>query len=130
MSIVHFITYPEVVIDPSMPVTLWPLAPEGVRRMRLALNRPWMGDVCAVFSSAEREATDPARLVADRLGLSPVVVAELGENDRSATGYLPKVEFEVTADAFFAHLNPQATFLQDVPALKKRKLAIRNWRLS
>lgn len=103
MSVVHFITHPEVVIDPSVPVTQWPLAPEGVRRMRLALDRPWMGDVGAVFSSAERKATDAARLVADYFGLSPVVVVDLGENDRSATGYLPKAEFEVTADAFFAH---------------------------
>ena len=28
--------------------------------------------------------------MADHLSLSPVVVADLGENDRSATGYLPK----------------------------------------
>ena len=27
----------------------------------------------------------------------------LGKTDRSATGYLPKQEFEETADAFFAH---------------------------
>ena len=102
MSIVHFITHPEVVIDPSVPVPLWPLAPAGIRRMRLALDRPWLSGVSSVFSSAERKATDAARIVANRFGLSPVVVAELGENDRSATGYLPKVEFEATADAFFA----------------------------
>jgi broad specificity phosphatase PhoE len=30
------------------------------------------------------------------------VVDDLGENDRSATGYLPKQEFEATADAFYA----------------------------
>src|SRR5262249_632203 len=29
-------------------------------------------------------------------------VAELGENDRSATGYLPPAEFDATVDAFFA----------------------------
>jgi hypothetical protein len=28
--------------------------------------------------------------------------ANLGENDRSATGFLAKDEFEATADAFFA----------------------------
>lgn len=41
-------------------------------------------------------------LVGNRFGLSSVVVADLGENDRSATGYLPKAEFEATADIFFA----------------------------
>ena len=61
-----------------------------------------MGRLGSVFSSAERKATDAASLVADRFGLSPVVIAGLGENDRSATGYLPKTEFEAIADAFFA----------------------------
>ena len=103
MPILHFITHPEVVIDPSVPVPDWPLSSEGVRRMGLALEQPWMSQLGSVFSSAERKATDAARLVADRFGLSPVVVPELGENDRSTTGYLPKVEFEATADLFFAH---------------------------
>jgi broad specificity phosphatase PhoE len=30
-------------------------------------------------------------------------LAELGENDRSATGYLPRSEFEIVANLFFAH---------------------------
>ena len=103
MPTLHFITHPEVVFDPSVPVPDWPLSPEGLRRMRLALEKPWMSRLGAVFSSAERKATDAARLVADRFGFQPVIVAELGENDRSATGYLPKAEFEATADLFFAH---------------------------
>lgn len=103
MPTLHFITHPEVVIDPSIPVPDWPLSPEGLRRMGLALERPWLSRLGSVFSSAERKATDAARLVADRFGLSPLVVAELGENDRSATGYLPKAEFEATANLFFAH---------------------------
>ncbi len=103
MPTLHFITHPEVVINPSVPVPDWPLSAEGVRRMVLALEKPWMSRLGAVFSSAERKATDAARLVAGRFGLLPVIVAELGENDRSATGYLPKAEFEATADLFFAH---------------------------
>lgn len=103
MPTLHFITHPEVVIDPSVPVPDWPLSPEGVRRMGLALEQPWMSRLGAVFSSAERKAIDIARLVGKRFRLLPVIVAELGENDRSATGYLPKAEFEATADLFFAH---------------------------
>lgn len=103
MPTLHFITHPEVAIDPSVPVSDWPLSLEGVRRMSLALERPWMSRPAAVFSSAERKATDAAHLVADRFGLPSVIVAELGENDRSVTGYLPKAEFEATADLFFAH---------------------------
>lgn len=103
MPTLHFITHPEVIIDPSVPVPDWSLSPEGIRRMMLALEKPWMSRLGAVFSSAERKATDAAHLVANRFGLLPIIVAELRENDRSATGYLPKAEFEGTADLFFAH---------------------------
>jgi broad specificity phosphatase PhoE len=36
------------------------------------------------------------------LRLDPIVVDALGENDRSATGYLPKAEFEAVADDFLS----------------------------
>ena len=102
MGLAHFITHPEVAIDPAVPVPDWPLSPEGMRRMRLALERPWLARTRAVFSSRERKATDAAGLVAGRFRLAHVVIEELGENDRSATGYLAKAEFEAVADAFFA----------------------------
>ena len=102
MPTLHFITHPEVVIDPCIPVPDWPLSAEGIRRMGRALEQPWMSSLGSLFSSAERKARDAAQLVADRFGLSPVIVAELGENDRSTTGYLPKRDFEATANTFFA----------------------------
>jgi broad specificity phosphatase PhoE len=102
MVIIHFITHPEVVIDPTIPVPDWPLSPLGMRRMRLALELPWLASVHAIFSSAERKARDAADLLGERLRLVPVIVEDLGENDRSATGYLPKAQFEAVADEFFA----------------------------
>jgi broad specificity phosphatase PhoE len=102
MSIVHFITHPEVAIDPSRPVADWPLSPVGIRRVVLMLEAPWVSIVRAVFCSAERKATDMACMMADHLSLMPVIIDGLRENDRSATGYLPKPEFEIMADAFFA----------------------------
>jgi broad specificity phosphatase PhoE len=102
MRIVHFITHPEVVIDPLLPVTEWPLSAVGLQRVGAMLARPWVATVQAVFSSAERKALDMAHMVGDHLHVTPVVVDGLGENDRSATGYLPKAEFEAVADIFFA----------------------------
>ena len=102
MPVVHFITHPEVVIDPGVPVPEWPLSPIGIRRMALALERPWMGNLLSVFSSAERKARDAARMIGRRFDLSPHIVGDLAENDRSATGYRPKDAFEALADAFFA----------------------------
>jgi broad specificity phosphatase PhoE len=102
MAIAYFITHPEVVIDPSVPVPQWPLSARGAQRMSRMLDRTWINGVRAVFTSAERKALDAAQIVADHLLLAPIVIEDLGENDRSATGYLPKAEFEVTADQFFA----------------------------
>ena len=70
--------------------------------MGLLLDEPWVHSIRGIFSSAERKATEAARIMADFLSVSPIVVEGLGENDRSATGYLPKFEFEATADEFFA----------------------------
>ncbi len=102
MTIAYFVTHPEVTIDPSVPVPEWPLSCQGIRRMILMLDQPWVGGVRAVFASSERKALDAAHILAGHLSLSAVVIADLGENDRSATGYLPKAEFEAKADAFFA----------------------------
>jgi broad specificity phosphatase PhoE len=102
MPAVHFITHPEVTIDPTVLVPDWPLSATGLRRVERLLERSWILAVRTVFSSGERKAADMARMMADCLGLSPVILAGLEENDRSSTGYLPKAEFETVADAFFA----------------------------
>ena len=102
MASVFFITHPDVLIDPATPVPNWRLNERGAARMRAMLAQPWVGGVKAIACSAERKARDGAEILAEYLGLTPVIHAGLGENDRSATGYLPKPEFETLADAFFA----------------------------
>ncbi len=102
MASIHFITHPEVVIDPKVPVPDWPLSTVGMRRMRLAAERPWLAGIRSIFTSTERKAMDAAGVLAGKLGISPVAIENLGENDRSATGYLPRTEFEAVADEFFA----------------------------
>jgi broad specificity phosphatase PhoE len=66
-------------------------------------TRSWARGVRRIFASSERKARDAAQIFADALGLGGYsVIAKLGENDRSATGFLAKDEFEATVDAFFA----------------------------
>jgi len=97
-----FITHANVLLDPKVPVPEWPLSPRGRQRMRLGLRQPWVPGLTAVYSSRERKAIDGAQLLADHCGLPLMTRAELGENDRSATGFLPPPQFERMADAFFA----------------------------
>ena len=101
MAMVHF--SPEVVIDPAIPVPEWPLSPVGVAHMRRAAEQDWAGATCSVFCSSERKAREAAELLAGKRNLTPCVIPALGENGRSSTGYLPKHEFELVADQFFAH---------------------------
>ena len=68
-------------------------------------GQPWVADLGAVWCSTERKAIDAAEIIATAIGTRPRQIGELGENDRSSTGYLPKTEFEATADAFFANPN-------------------------
>ena len=98
---IYFISHPEVVIRADVPVTQWPLSEKGVSRMQQSLTLDWVQDVSAVYCSTEQKAIDGARIIAEYLGLGFTTVAELGENDRSATGYLVPDEFERTATRFF-----------------------------
>jgi broad specificity phosphatase PhoE len=103
VPVVFFITHPDVVIDPGVPVPDWPLSERGRARMRAMTTRPWARGVRHIIASGERKARDAAQILAEGLGLSGYsVIADLGENDRSATGFLSQAEFETTADAFFA----------------------------
>jgi broad specificity phosphatase PhoE len=123
MHTVFFITHPDVQIDPSVPVPEWPLNERGRARMRAMAARPWVQGVRSIFASAERKAIDAGQLLAEGLGLHGYkIIDNLGENDRSATGYLPKQEFEATADAFFAE--PQASVRGWEPAACAQKRII------
>ena len=100
---IYFITHPDVVIDPTLPVPQWPLSVRGRSRMQRLLSRDWIPQVGAIYCSTEQKAIDGAAMLSEATGVPFHTVAELGENDRSATGYLPQAEFDATVDAFFAH---------------------------
>jgi broad specificity phosphatase PhoE len=102
LSTVFFISHPEVVVDPLQPIPLWSLSPRGEQRMRAFAQLPLLASLRWIFSSSEQKAREAAQLLAQIQGLSVLVRAELGENDRSSTGYLAKDTFEQAADRFFA----------------------------
>jgi broad specificity phosphatase PhoE len=98
----YFISHPNVQISADVPVPEWPLSELGRQRMHAALQQPWVAGISAVYSSCERKALDSAEILAGHLGLPVQRREALGENDRSATGFLPPAEFERLADEFFA----------------------------
>jgi broad specificity phosphatase PhoE len=102
VSIVLFITHPEVEVDPRVPVPRWRLSQAGIVRMRHFVAACDL-QISSIWASAETKAIEAAGFLAARFGLPVGVEPGLGENDRSATGYLPPAEFEGMADAFFAN---------------------------
>ena len=102
MPLVYFISHPEVVVRTDLPVTQWELSPKGLARLERMLEQPWVASIGSVFCSAERKALIAAERLAHAGRLTPVVLHDLGEMDRSSTGVLPPNEFNRVADEFFA----------------------------
>ena len=118
-----FVTHAQVEIDPHRPVPTWPLNPLGRSRHEAFADHPVLRGIAAVYCSNERKALDGAEIHAARLGLVPKVVTSLGENDRSASGYLTQDAFEEMANAFFANPDQQVRGWESARAAQARIVA-------
>ncbi len=98
-----YVTHPQVNIDPAIPVPFWGLSDRGKERARLAAACPWAGMIRRIVSSDETKAMETAAILGSASGVRFEVGHDMGENDRSATGFLAPPQFELAADWFFAH---------------------------
>lgn len=103
-----YLTHPQVRIDPEVPVPQWGLSELGRERALRTAQSPWLTKIGRVISSDEVKAVETASILAEAAGCKVEIAEHMGENDRSATGFLPPPEFEKAADWFFAH--PQESF--------------------
>ena len=120
MKIIYFITHPEVIIDPKVPVPHWPLSERGLVRMRRLLEQPWVADLTSIYCSTEQKAMDGASVLAEHLSRPVQRLAALGENDRSSTGFLPPVEFDSVVEQFFAHPHQSVRGWETAAAAQQR----------
>lgn len=116
----YVVSHPEVAVDPTVPVPRWGLS--AARRARLVhlLAQPWASTLTRVVASTETKAVQTAEALAGPLGLPVVVDEQLGENDRSSTGFLPPARFEALADAFFAHPDISVSGWETAPDAQRR----------
>ncbi len=105
MSILRFISHPQVRVSADIPVPRWGLTDEGRRRVGAVSAQPWLASVERLMSSDETKALETAAIIAVKTGLPIEVRDGLEENDRSSTGFVPPSRFEKLADAFFAEPN-------------------------
>lgn len=123
MRLIYFLTHPDVIIDPAVPVPRWPLSERGRTRMTHLLTEAWPGDLSAIYCSTEQKALDGAQILAAHLDIGYQAVAELGEIDRSATGYLPHDEHAATARRLFLEPNIRVRGWESAVAAQARIVA-------
>ncbi|MDU8946469.1 histidine phosphatase family protein [Ovoidimarina sediminis] len=103
-----FITHPEVEVDPNREISDWGLSEEGRRRATIFARSDVFASATHVWSSPEMKAHQTAAILSAPKRLPISVNSCLRENDRSATGFLPPLEFEAAANAFFSE--PETSF--------------------
>ena len=132
-GLVRYVTHPQVVMDPNVPVPLWGLNDTGQRRARDFARMAGLSQTTQIISSGERKAIETAAPIAAVLGVEVEIREAMHENDRSATGYLPPAEFQRVADDFFAQpeisirgweraIDAQARILREVNIVLARAL--------
>jgi len=83
-----YVTHPEVVIDPDVPMPHWGLSTVGRARAEAFAARRLLPVGTEIFSSTEQKALDLAEILAAPIGARISSSDALCENDRSSTGFL------------------------------------------
>lgn len=109
----YYITHPQVSIDPDIDVPRWGLSDVGKQRVaslvdKLSSNEAKKHEL-AIVSSDEVKAVETAKPIADFFKCELIIDPLMGENDRSATGFLKPDKFEQVANQFFS--NPDENIL-------------------
>lgn len=99
--LVRYLTHPQVIQDPIVPVPQWSLSDEGAKRVEALADSGVILLTRHIYSSDETKALETAGPLAEASSANLLIRAQMGENDRSATGYLPADAFEAHANAFF-----------------------------
>ncbi|WP_439273434.1 histidine phosphatase family protein [Pseudochrobactrum sp. HB0163] len=115
-----FLSHPQVVVEPAVPVTQWHLAPQGRAALQKFLSRNLLPVPDIIFCSEETKAQQTAALAGKYFKRGVHTHCGLGENDRSATGFLPPAEFEQVADQFFAKPHQSVRGWETAAAAQKR----------
>ncbi|SFR53598.1 histidine phosphatase family protein [Litoreibacter janthinus] len=115
----YYLSHPQVHIEPEVEIDQWGLSDVGRARVATLIARD-LPDLSAVYSSLEVKALETARPLADASCCPLQPRADMGENDRSATGFLPPSEFETTADRFFAEPDRNVRGWETARAAQKR----------
>src|SRR6266700_5846162 len=102
MTLIRYLTHPQVKIDPAIPVPSWGLSEVGRTRTEAIAGTGQLSGTTQIISSGERKAIETAEIIGAKLKVDVEVREAMHENDRSATGFLKPDEFATVANQFFA----------------------------
>lgn len=74
------------------------LSPEGLQQANRLADYLAAEEIASIYVSPLKRAVQTAALLAQRLGLSPVVVDDIAEYDRTSNEYVPIEELRATND--------------------------------
>ncbi|MEM9573763.1 MAG: histidine phosphatase family protein [Pseudomonadota bacterium] len=100
MAYAIYLTHPQVNIDKDTPVPKWSLSELGLQRAIAASELPWVKSIDRIVSSDETKAQETAACFARSLSIDYQIGHNMGENDRSSTGFMPPDLFEIAANHF------------------------------
>ncbi len=100
MAYVIYLSHPQVHIEKDVAIPNWSLSELGIERAAQTTKLPWTKSIDQIITSDETKALETAQCFANALSLKYVVGEDMGENDRSSTGFLPPEQFEHAADCF------------------------------
>jgi broad specificity phosphatase PhoE len=121
--VIWYLSHPEVVIDPGVPVRDWGLSDKGRARVAALAARGWPQGTVRILTSPECKARETATILATALAATVEIIEGSGEVDRSATGYLPPDRHEALADALFAWPDQSAAGWETARAAQARIVA-------
>ena len=108
MTKIYFASHPDVLINKNKAITEWGLSEKGVAQMRKLVEKSWIKSIEAIFSSEENKAVEAIEVVAQVKNKKVQRILDLGEIDRSSTGFLERELFEKAVDHFFD--NPSLSY--------------------
>ncbi|SEN40440.1 Broad specificity phosphatase PhoE [Pseudorhodobacter antarcticus] len=120
MTDILYLSHPEVKIDPQTPVSEWDLSDQGRRRLLAAVARGWPGRGWRIIASPEAKAQQTAEVLSNAFNLPLHTHPDMGELDRSTTGYVPHDRHESLANALFANRTNGPEGWESANAAQKR----------
>jgi len=104
MTKLIYISHPSVNIDQKIPVDQWTLSDKGLYEVQNLLEKELWKEVDVIYSSKETKASTVAKMAANKFSIVHFEEKDLGETDRSSTGFIQSEEYMNVVQEAYANI--------------------------